>query len=92
VVLRVTDESLVTVVRSGDRRLSLEKMRDALAQSLEAAEGKEVAVISKELREVMKELEQIPTGKEVSTSDELAKRREGRIAKAAAAERAAAGQ
>jgi hypothetical protein len=88
----MSDGSLVEAVQSGDRRASLEKMRDALAQSLEAAEGKEVAAISKELREVMRELEQIPTGKEVSTSDDLAKRRADRIAKAADKERAAAGQ
>jgi hypothetical protein len=92
VVLTVPDESLVTVVRSGDRRLSLEQIRDRLAERLEAAEGKDTAVISKELREVMRELEQIPTGKEVSTSDDLAARRAARIAAAQASERAAAGE
>jgi hypothetical protein len=91
-VLTVPDESLVAVVRSGDRRLSLESMRDQLAERLEGAEGRDAAVLSKELREVMKELEQIPTGKEVSTSDDLAERRAARIAKAAAEERAAAGE
>jgi hypothetical protein len=49
-------------------------------------------VISKELREVMRELESIPTGKEVSTSDDLAAKRAARLAEAAAAERAAAGE
>jgi hypothetical protein len=92
VVLDVSDESLVTAVRSGDRRRSLERMRDQLAERLEAAEGKDAAVISKELREVMRELESIPTGKEVSTSDDLAAKRAARLAEAAAAERAAAGE
>jgi hypothetical protein len=87
----VEDGSLVEAVRSGDRRVSLEKMRNALAESLEAADGKEVAAISKELREVMRELEQIPTGKEVSTSDDLAAKRAARLAAAQDQERSAAG-
>lgn len=85
-------KSLRNVAADGNRRTALEVMRDSLADRFDAAEGRDAAVISKELREVMRELEQIPTGKEVSTSDDLAKRRADRIAKAAAEERAAAGE
>lgn len=85
-------ERLTKVVAGGDRRKSLELMRDTLAERLEAAEGRDAAPLSKELREVMRELEQIPTGKEVSTSDELAAKRAARIAKAQSPERAAAGE
>lgn len=85
-------QRLIEVVAGGDRRKSLELMRDALAERLDASEGRDAAPLSKELREVMRELEQIPTGKEVSTSDDLAARRAARIAAAQASERAAAGE
>ena len=85
-------DGLVDAVRSGDRRRSLESMRDHLADRLDEADGKEAASISKELRAVMLELESIPTGEEVSTSDELAARRAARIAAAQSPERPAAGQ
>ncbi|KPC73040.1 hypothetical protein ADL26_13805, partial [Thermoactinomyces vulgaris] len=88
----VAAKSLRDIASDGDRRKALEAMRDSLADRFDAAEGRDAATISKELREVMRELEELPTGKEVSTSDELAAKRKARIAAATAAERPAAGQ
>lgn len=83
---------LPEVAATGNRRESLELMRDKLAGLLDDSEGRDSAVISKELREVMRELDQIPTGKEASTSDDLTARRAARLAEAAAAERPAEGE
>jgi hypothetical protein len=70
------------VIRSGDRRRSLEAIRDRLAAELQDAEGRDVAPISKELRAVIDQLDRIPGGKEVSKRDELAARRARRLADA----------
>jgi molecular chaperone GrpE (heat shock protein) len=70
------------VIRSGDRRRSLEAIRDRLATELQDAEGRDVAPIAKELRAVIDQLDRSPGGKEVSKRDELAARRARRLADA----------
>ncbi|MET9301773.1 hypothetical protein ABZX66_20865 [Micromonospora aurantiaca] len=72
-----------SVVRNGDRRLSLEAIRDKLAFELDEAFGRDAATIAKELASVIRELDSIPGGKEVSTVDQLAARRAARLADAA---------
>ncbi|GIH29084.1 hypothetical protein Aph01nite_73940 [Acrocarpospora phusangensis] len=72
-----------TVVGEGDRRASLEAIRDKLARELQAAIGKDAATLAKQLRETLAELESLPGGKEVSAVDEIAERRTRRIADAA---------
>ena len=66
---------LVETVRSGDRRESLEALRDRLASVLVGAEPSNVAALAKQLREVMAELDGLDDGAEVDVLDELAARR-----------------
>ena len=73
---------LAAVIATGQRRESLEALRDHLAQELEnAPAGIAIGPIAKELRTVMAELDSMPDGKE-STVDDLAKRRASRRAAA----------
>jgi hypothetical protein len=74
---------LLPAVESGDRRASLEAIRDKLARELAETGGRDAAAIAKELRAVISELDGLPGGKERSTVDELAARRAGRLADAA---------
>lgn len=73
---------LPDVVASGDRRKSLEAIRDHLALNLVDAEGREIAPIAKELRAVMAEIYSLPGEREGSKSDELAAKRAARRAAA----------
>ncbi len=74
--------SLPAVVATGDRRKSLEAVRDLLADRLIEAGTREAATIAKELRNVMAELYSLPGEREGSKSDELAARRDRRRAAA----------
>ncbi|WP_433519051.1 hypothetical protein ACQP2T_28140 [Nonomuraea sp. CA-143628] len=74
---------LVETVEGGNRRASLEAIRDKLAAELRETAGRDAAVIAKELRATIAELDGMPGGKERSTVDELAARRADRIADAA---------
>lgn len=75
---------LVDEVESGDRRRALEVTRRKLAQLLALSVGREGASLSRELREVMRELEGLPDAEEVSAVDsiidEVAEARERRAA------------
>lgn len=71
------------VVQIGDRRRSLEAIRDKLAAELDEACGRDAATIAKELRETIRELDSLPGGKEASPVDELGARRKARYADAA---------
>lgn len=73
---------LPDVVASGDRRKSLEAIRDHLATNLVDAEGREIASIAKELRAVMAEIYSLPGAREGSASDDLAAKRAARRAAA----------
>ena len=55
---------LVSAAASGDRRKTLEALRDKLAASVADCEsGRDVAALSKRLMEVMKELDALPVPK-----------------------------
>lgn len=52
---------LITAARSGDKRATLEALRDKLAASVADCEsGRDVAALSKRLMEVMNELDAMP--------------------------------
>ncbi|MBB2909313.1 hypothetical protein FHS43_000559 [Streptosporangium becharense] len=72
-----------TVIAEGDRRASLEAIRDKLARELHRAAGRDAAVIAKELRAVIADLDALAGGKEASTVDDLTARRAARRADAA---------
>lgn len=97
--------TLTEVVAQGDRRESLEAIREVLAVLLDqrghtpgcececgtGGDGRVVAQVSKELREVLRELDALPTAERVTpldklagaVSDDLAARRADRLATAA---------
>ncbi|MEV4474660.1 hypothetical protein [Nonomuraea sp. NPDC049504] len=72
---------LLKAIESGDRRASLQAIRDRLANELRAAEGRDAAAIAKELRATLAELDALP-GEEEDALDQLAARRADRIADA----------
>ena len=76
---------LITVVGRDDRRQSLIAIRDRLARELQSVEGRDVAILSKELRDVMRELDELPSSERVDPLDQLA----GSVADDLAARRAA---
>ena len=65
-----------------ERREVLELLQERLLGELEAESGRDVAVISKELRAVMVELETLPSERK-STVDDLAAKRAARRSEAA---------
>lgn len=70
--------TLPEVVADGDRRASLEALRDALAQSIASAEPENVAALAKQLRDTLRELAELPVKAEVSPLDEIRARRQRR--------------
>ena len=79
---RRTQETLSGLAEGGDRRSTLEALRNLLAVQLETAE-RDVPALARQLREVMAELDSLPNPQEKSRVDELNKRRAQRRAKAA---------
>lgn len=63
------------------RRELLEAIRAKLASELDVAEGRDAAVLAKQLADIARELESLPTGKG-SSVDDLASRRAARRAAA----------
>lgn len=79
---RTQPEGLSGLAATGDRRSSLEALRDFLARQLETAE-RDVPALARQLREVMAELDALPNPMEKSPVDELTKKRAARRSKAA---------
>jgi len=65
-----------------ERREVLDLLQQRLIEEFRAEEGRDLAVISKELRAVTAELEALPSGRK-STVDDLAAKRAARRAEAA---------
>lgn len=66
---------LVKSAQSGDRRATLEALRDKLAAAISNSEsGRDVAALSKRLMEVMDEIERLPQDRSESP---LARARNG---------------
>lgn len=63
---------LQSVLRQGDRRKSLEALREKLAAELDQAVGRDIAAIAKELRNVVDAIDAIPISREESVVDQLA--------------------
>ncbi|UBU11614.1 hypothetical protein [Nonomuraea gerenzanensis] len=78
----MSESDLASTVQGGDRRAALEGIRDKLAVELADASGRDAAVIAKELRATIAELESLPGGKGVNPVDDLTARRARRIADA----------
>tara|TARA_R110000868_G_scaffold343404_2_gene604425 strand:- start:1141 stop:1419 length:279 start_codon:yes stop_codon:yes gene_type:complete len=75
--------SAADAAKSGDRRKTLEAMRDKLAEDFDAAPPAVVAQIAGRLSAILAELDALPAETR-STLDELASRRSDRIAAATA--------
>lgn len=55
---------LVSAAQSGNRRETLEALRDKIAKSIQGCEsGRDVAALSKRLMEVMNEIDSLPKPK-----------------------------
>lgn len=75
-------KGLADITAEGDRRKALQALREHLARALDSADERYIAPLAKQLADVMRELDALPTGKEVSPVDDLAKRRVQRRKKA----------
>lgn len=64
--------SLSTVVSRGDRRRSLEAIRDRLAELFSTADERAAPALAQRLVAVLAELDSLPGGREVSKLDRLA--------------------
>lgn len=72
---------LVTAAQSGDRLKTLIALRNRLAQQIEQTEsGRDLAALSRQLNEVLREIADLPTGEHTTAADEIARKREERRA------------
>jgi hypothetical protein len=71
---------------TGDRRKTLEAMRDKLARDMDEAPAAVVAQIAGRLSAILTELDEMPDTEKRSTLDELVARRQNRIAAAESVE------
>ena len=67
--------NLADIAAEGDRRKTLEALRDLLARTIATAEPSNVAALAKQLRDTETELAGLTDGVEVDALDELAARR-----------------
>jgi hypothetical protein len=82
-----TPESLV----GGDRRATLEALRDHFATRLKAATDRDATAIGRLLRDIEADLAALPNAMEVSRADDLKAKRDARRSGAASKARAARG-
>ena len=78
----VKAKTLPEVVKGGDRRASLEALRDRLAYLLETSD-RDHAAIARQLTIVLREIDELPNPAEESRVDDIAAKRAARLAKAA---------
>lgn len=81
-VRRTKPQTLSEHAATGDRRATLEALRNFLAAQLQIAE-RDIPALAKQLRDTIAELESLPNAKETSRVDELNARRSARRSKAA---------
>jgi len=86
-----TPLGLAATAKLGDRRRTLEAMRDHLAEFMEQAQTGVKPQYAAQLRETLRELDELPVAEEASTVDDIAARRAARRA-AAKSDGAAAGR
>jgi len=79
---RKVPETLAGLAATGDRRATLEALRNFLAAQLENSE-RDIPALAKQLRDTIAELDALPNPKETSRVDELNARRAARRSKAA---------
>lgn len=77
---RKSSQSVEQVARAGDRRRTLEALRDRLARDLDEAPATVSAQLASQLRETLRELDALPIAEEASAVDEIAARRKARRA------------
>lgn len=78
---RKAPPKLATVAAGNDRAATLRALRDRVARELDKTDSaRDVAALSRQMTEVLAQLEAIPTGKEISAADEVAARRASRSA------------
>lgn len=70
------------LLKSADRRVALEALRDELADALGECTVGVKAQLAAQYRATLKELAELPSAKKVSKADELAARRDKRRAEA----------
>ena len=70
-------------LKSDDRRVALEALRDELADALKTCSVGVKAQLAAQYRATLKELAELPDPKKVTKADELANRRKARLAAAA---------
>jgi hypothetical protein len=70
---------LAGVAATGDRRATLEALRDLLAAAIDDTEsGRDLAALALRLTDVLNEIDKLPTSKDVTAADEIANRRAAR--------------
>jgi hypothetical protein len=85
--------TLQAVVAEGDRRRSLEAVRDRLGRAIDdCVEPRDVGSLAKHLSEVLRDLENLPMKDAGSRLDDLAAKRRARGATTSDRERPAAGK
>lgn len=74
--------SLLDALRGDDRRASLVALRDRLAEDVEAVDERYRAPLYKQLADVLRELDSIPSAERKSVPDDLKQQRAKRRAAA----------
>ena len=84
--------SLTAVAATGDRRKTLERLRQELATEIDAKPGaRDLAALSRQMQQVLAELDGLSGSKKESKVDDLAARRAARRADAKGKQRASGG-